>query len=47
MKVIMVTGAEESSIVAEANSLGIQKYIHKPLILEELEKIVMKELNAA
>ncbi|OGX51055.1 MAG: hypothetical protein A2267_00310 [Omnitrophica WOR_2 bacterium RIFOXYA12_FULL_38_10] len=47
VKVIMVTGAEESSIVAEANSLGIQKYIHKPLILEELEKIVMKELNAA
>ena len=45
VKVIMVTGAEDETIVAEANSLGIQKYIHKPLILEELEKVVMKELN--
>lgn len=45
VKVIMVTGSEDEAVVAEANSLGIQKYIHKPLILEELEQVVMRELN--
>jgi len=47
IKVIMVTGAEDSSIIDEANSLGVKGYIHKPLVLEELEKIVMRELNTA
>lgn len=45
MKIIMVTGMEDEEIVNEANSWGIIGYIHKPLILEELEKIVLKELN--
>ncbi|MBN1869076.1 MAG: response regulator [Candidatus Omnitrophica bacterium] len=45
IKVIMVTGAEDPSIIDEANNLGVKGYIHKPLILEELEKIVMKELK--
>ena len=44
-KVIMVTGVEEESIVNEANSWGIRGYIHKPLVLEELEKIVIGELG--
>ena len=46
IKVIMVTGAEDPAIIDEANSLGVKGYIHKPLVLEELEKIVMDELSA-
>ncbi|MBP9854373.1 MAG: response regulator [Candidatus Omnitrophica bacterium] len=45
VKVIMVTGIENEETVNEANSYGIKGYIHKPLILEELEQIVLKELN--
>ena len=40
-RVIMVTGVEEEETVKEANTLGVVTYIHKPLILEELEKIVL------
>ena len=45
VKVIMVTGVEEEATVNEANSWGIRGYIHKPLVLEELEKIVIGELG--
>jgi len=45
VKVIMVTGVEEKEALEKAQSLGALAYIHKPLILEELEKIVLKELN--
>jgi len=44
-KVIMVTGAEDPAIISEADSLGVKGYIHKPLVLEELEKIVLSELK--
>jgi two-component system response regulator (stage 0 sporulation protein F) len=44
-KVIMVSGVEDPETINEANSLGIVGYIHKPLVLEELEKIVLAELN--
>ena len=44
-RVIMVTGVEEEAVIEEANSLGVLGYIHKPLILDELEKIVLKELE--
>ena len=44
-KIIMVTGVEEESTIKEAESLGIVGFIHKPLILDELEKIVLKELQ--
>ena len=44
VKVIMVTGVEDEAVKDEANSLGVLGYIHKPLILDELEKIVLKEL---
>lgn len=47
VKVIMVTGIENEETVNEANSWGIRGYIHKPLILEELEKIVLAELNGS
>ena len=43
-KVIMVTGVEEEETVKEANALGVVSYIHKPLILEELEKVVLSQL---
>lgn len=46
LKVIMVTGVEEEETMNEAKRLGVIGYIHKPLILEELEKIVLKELIA-
>ena len=44
-KIIMVTGVENGESVKEAHSLGIIGYIHKPLVLDELEKIVLKELQ--
>ena len=31
--------------INEAKALGIKGFIHKPLVLEELEKIVLAELN--
>ena len=45
IKVIMVTGAVEEETVNEANSWGIRGYIHKPLVLEELERVVIEELK--
>ena len=45
VRVIMVTGVEDDAVINEAQSLGIIGYIHKPLVLEELEKIVLKELR--
>ena len=45
VKVIMVTGVEDEAIVNETNSWGITGYIHKPLVLDELESIVLAELN--
>ncbi len=45
VKVIMVTGIENEESVNEANSWGVRGYIHKPLVLDELEKIVLAELR--
>lgn len=45
VKVIMVTGVEDEDVINEANSWGVKGYIHKPLVLEELEKIVLEELK--
>ena len=44
VKVIMVTGIENEETVNEANAFGVRGYIHKPLVLEELEKVVLAEL---
>ena len=44
-RVIMVTGVEDEDVIKEANALGVVSYIHKPLILEELEKIVLNQLK--
>ena len=45
IKTIMVTGVEDEAVVNEANSWGVKGYIHKPLVLEELKNIVLKELG--
>ena len=44
IKVVMVTGVEDEEIINETYSLGIKGYVHKPLVLEELEKVVLSEL---
>lgn len=44
-KVIMVTGVENEETIEEAKRLGIAGYIHKPLVLDELEKVVLGELQ--
>jgi len=46
-KVIMVSGVEDEAIIDETKSLGVLGFIHKPLILDELEKVVLKELKGA
>ena len=45
VKVIMVSGVEDVQIVEETKGLGAIGFIHKPLVLEELEKVVLQELN--
>ena len=45
VQVIMVTGVEDDDALKEAKSLGVVQYIHKPLILEELEKVVLQQLQ--
>ena len=44
-KVIMVTGVNDQNVVKEISDLGIEGYIHKPLILEELQNIVLAKLE--
>lgn len=44
-KVIMVSGVNDEEIVSAAKSLGVRGFVHKPLVLEELEKIVLAELR--
>jgi DNA-binding NtrC family response regulator len=47
LKVIMVTGKkpEEEGVFEECERLGACGYVHKPLELDELERIVLKELS--
>jgi len=44
-KVIMVTGVEEEETSNRAKELGAIGYIHKPLVLDELEEVVLKEIQ--
>lgn len=46
-KVIMVTGKkpDEEDAFEKCRSLGVTGYVHKPLVLEELERIVMTALG--
>ncbi len=43
VKVVIVSGIEEEGVVKETAMLGATGFIHKPLILEELEKAVLRE----
>lgn len=47
VKVIMVTGSrpEEANSFERCRKLGALDYIHKPLELDELERIVLRELT--
>ena len=45
IRVIMVSGLEDDGIVVEAKKLGAVSFIHKPLVLEELEGVVLRELG--
>ncbi len=45
VKVVMVSGMEEEQLVKETSILGALGFIHKPLILEELEKVVFREFG--
>jgi len=45
VKVVMVSGVEDEDTIKEANAYGVIGYIHKPFILEELEKLVLTQLN--
>ena len=45
IKVIMVSGVEEEEAVNKAKELGALTFIHKPLVLDELEEIVLKEVK--
>ena len=45
VRVVMVSGVEEEEIINETKRLGVIGFIHKPLILEELEKVVLAELQ--
>ena len=47
VKVIMVTGTkpEEGRTFDRCRQLGAVNYIHKPLELDELERVVLKELS--
>jgi len=47
LKVIMVTGKkpQEGQAFDKCRALGALDYIHKPLDLEELESVVLKELK--
>lgn len=46
LKVIMVTGKkpDEDECFTKCQQLGAQAYVHKPLELDELERVVLKEL---
>ncbi len=46
-KVVMVTGQkpEDQDAFDRCRQLGAFDYIHKPLVMEELEKIVLKEIT--
>ena len=48
VKVIMVTAVDDSEKMNVADNLGASQYVTKPLVLEELESVVMnhsKEVN--
>ena len=43
--VIMVSGIEDDGVKKDAMSLNVLGFVHKPLVLEELEKVVLSVLK--
>jgi len=41
IKIIMITGREDKESEEKASRLGVVNYIHKPLEIDEFEKVVM------
>lgn len=44
-RIIMVSGMEDAKVIEEAKGFGVVSFIHKPLVLDELEKIVLAEIG--
>ena len=42
----MISGLEDETIINEAKGLGAVDFIHKPFILDNLERIVMEQLRS-
>lgn len=45
VKVVMVSGNEDTETISEVTALGIIGYVQKPFVLEELENIVLTQMN--
>ena len=45
VKVIMITGVDDKETIEQSQKLGADDYITKPLVLEELESIVMGKIK--
>ena len=45
VKVIMVSGVEDQDIMDRAGELGACGYLTKPLLLDELEKVIMSHVK--
>ncbi len=45
IKVIMVSGVNDVESIKKAERLGALGFIHKPLVLQELEQIVLREIK--
>ncbi|MBF0594403.1 MAG: response regulator [Candidatus Omnitrophica bacterium] len=45
VKVVMVSGTEDDEIIRESASLGSLGFIHKPLVLEELQRVVFSHIT--
>lgn len=45
LKVVMVTGKKPEEALQQCRALGVLGYIQKPLVLEELERVVLTELQ--
>ncbi len=41
-RIIMITGVDDQDVVDQCRKLGVDDYITKPLVLENLESTVMK-----
>lgn len=43
--IVMITGVDDKEKIAECKKLGADDYVTKPLVLENLEKTILKHLK--